>query len=53
MSILANFPLSYNDQVDIIEIFDGLTQQLDDVAHSPQAPTPEPTSSSPDLPDHG
>jgi hypothetical protein len=26
---------------------------LDDVAHSPQAPTPEPTSSSPDLPDHG
>ena len=53
MAILANFPLSYNDQVDIIEIFDGLRQRLNDAAHSSQVPTPKPISYPTDSPDHG
>jgi len=52
MAILANFPLSYSDQVDVIEIFDGLRQHLDGAAHSLPTPTTKPISSSPDLPDH-
>ena len=53
MTILANFPLSYSDQVDVIEIFDGLTPQFGDAAHSLHASTSMPISSQTDLPDHG
>jgi len=53
MAILANFPLSYSDQVDVIEIFDGLRQRLNDAAHSSQVPTPKPISYPTDSPDHG
>ena len=45
MAILASFPLSRNDQADVIEIFNGLTQQLDLAAHSSQVPAPKPISS--------
>jgi hypothetical protein len=53
MAILTSFPLSHNDQADVIEIFIRLMQQLDDAAHSAQAPTNRPISSPPDLPDLG
>jgi hypothetical protein len=50
MAILTNFPLDYNDQINVIEIFDGLMRQSD---HSPQAPMDRSISSPPDLPDLG
>ena len=52
MAILDNFPLSYNDQADVIEIFNGLKQQVDDPL-PPQTTADKPISSTPNLPDHG
>ena len=53
MAILANFPLSYSDQVDVLEIFNGLKQQVDDPAQSLQATLHRPISSPPNFPDPG
>ena len=53
MAILTNFPLDYNDQVDVIEIFDGLMRQWDDAANSMEAALRKPIRSLRDLPDGG
>ena len=53
MAVLTNFPLDYNDQISVIEIFNGLMQQRDDAAN-PMEPAPgEPIRSLPDLPNAG
>ena len=44
--VLTNFPLDYNDQISVIEIFNGLMRQWD-------AALREPIRSLPDLPDAG
>jgi hypothetical protein len=53
MAVLTNFPLDYNDQISVIEIFDGLMRQWDDAANSMEPSLREPTRSFPDLPDAG
>jgi hypothetical protein len=50
MAILTNFPLDCNDQVSVIEIFDGLMRGRDDGASSMEAAQRKPNSSLP-LPD--
>ena len=44
MAVLTNFPLDYNDQFEVIEIFNGLKNSM-------EAASREPISSLPDLPD--
>ena len=51
MAILTNFPLDCKDQVDIIEIFNGLMRQWDDAERSTEAAPRMPISTPPDLPD--
>ena len=53
MAVLTNFPLDYNDQISVIEIFDGLMRQWIDAANSIEAAQREPIRSLPDLPDAG
>jgi hypothetical protein len=53
MAVLTNFPLDYDDQISVIEIFDGLMRQLDDPVNSTQGTPRKPNSSLPDLPDAG
>jgi hypothetical protein len=50
MAVLTNFPLDYNDQISVIEIFDGLMRQSDDAPNSMEAGSHKPASSlQPDL----
>jgi hypothetical protein len=53
MAVLANFPLDYNDQINVIEIFDGLLRSWDDALNSMEAAPRKPISSLTDLPDPG
>ena len=53
MAILTNFPLDYNDQISVIEIFNGLRRQWDDAGNSMEATLREPIRSLQDLPDAG
>lgn len=53
MAVLTNFPLDYNDQISVIEIFNGLMRQWDDAANSIEAALREPIRSSADSPDAG
>ena len=46
MALLTNFPLDYDDQINVIEIFDGLMRSVE------VAPR-KPISSLPDLQDPG
>jgi hypothetical protein len=52
MSVLTNFPISYNDQISVIEIFNELMRQWDD-ANSMEPASREPMRSLPDLPGAG
>jgi hypothetical protein len=51
MAVLTNFPLDYNDQISVIEIFDGLMRQWDDAANSTEAAPRKPAGWLQDLPD--
>jgi hypothetical protein len=42
MAVLTNFPLNDNDQISVIEIFNGLMRQWDDAAASMEAVLREP-----------
>jgi hypothetical protein len=53
MAVLTNFPLDYNDQISVIEIFNGLMQQRDHAANSMEPAPGEPIRSLPDLPSAG
>ena len=53
MAVLTNFPLDYNDQISVIEIFHGLMRHWDDAANSMEPAPREPIRSLPDLPDAG
>ena len=53
MAVLTNFPLDHNDQISVIEIFNGLMRQRDDGANSMEAALREPIRSLPDLPGAG
>jgi hypothetical protein len=53
MAVLTNFPLDYNDQISVIEIFSGLMRQRDDAANSMEPALGEPIRSLPDLPNAG
>jgi len=53
MAVLTNFPLDYNDQISVIEIFNGLKRRWDDAANSMEAALGEPIRSLPNLPDAG
>jgi len=44
MAVLTNFPLDYNDQFEVIEIFNGLRNSM-------EAAPRKPLNSLPDLPD--
>jgi hypothetical protein len=46
MALLTNFPLDYDDQINVIEIFDGLMRSM-------EAAPRRPISSLPDLQDPG
>jgi hypothetical protein len=49
MAVLINFPINCNDQISVIEIFDGLMRQRDDARSMEPAPG-EAMRSLPDLP---
>jgi hypothetical protein len=51
--VLTNFPLDYNDQISVIEIFNGLMGQRDGAANAMEDATGEPIRSLSDLPDTG
>jgi hypothetical protein len=53
MAVLTNFPLDYNDQISVIEIFDRLMQQRNDAANSMEPALGEPIRPLPDLPNAG
>ena len=53
MAVLTNFPLDYNDQINVIEIFDGLMRKWDLAVNSAEATPRRPISSIPDVPDPG
>jgi hypothetical protein len=44
MAVLTNFPLDYNDQFEVIEIFNGLKNSMEAASRKPISPLP-------DLPD--
>lgn len=46
MAVLTNFPLDYKDQINVIEIFDGLMRSM-------EAAPRKPIGSLPDLQDPG
>jgi hypothetical protein len=52
MAVLTNFPLVYNDQISVIEIFDGLMRQRY-TANSLEPALREPIRSLQDRPDAG
>lgn len=52
MALLINFPLNYNDQIDVIEIFDGLMRQWDAESSTETKPR-VPVGRIPELPDPG
>jgi hypothetical protein len=51
--VLTNFPLDYNDQISVIEIFNGLMRQSDDAANSMETALRQSIRSLPDLPNAG
>jgi hypothetical protein len=51
--VLTNFPLDHNDQISVIEIFNGLMRQSNGAANAMEAALREPIRSLPDLPDAG
>jgi len=53
MAVLTNFPLNYDDQINVIEIFDGLMRNWDHAVNSMEASPRKAVSSIPDLPDSG
>ena len=52
MAVLSNFPLDYNDQISVIEIFDGLMRHWD-AANSMESALREPIRSITDPPEAG
>ena len=53
MAVLTNFPLDHNDQISVIEIFNGLMRQWDEAAKIMEAALREPIRSLTNLPDAG
>ena len=52
MTINPNFPLSLQDQADVIEIFNELMRQSENSANSNETSENGPAASPHDLPDH-